>query len=109
MFGFGANSFSLSQEDFIKKAQEGAHIIDVRSPQEYQEGSLKRSKNIPLNMLGAHLNEFKKYADKGETVLLYCLSGSRSAFAQKFLAKNNLAAQVYDLKGGIARWNGPMK
>lgn len=109
MFGFGSNSFSITQEDFLKKASEGAHIIDVRSPQEFAQGNIKKSKNIPLNMLGAHLNEFKKFADKKEVVLLYCLSGSRSAMAHKFLSKNNLGEQVFDLKGGIAKWDGPLK
>lgn len=109
MFGFGSNSFSIGQEDFLKKAAEGEHIIDVRSPQEFAENKLKMAKNIPLNMLGAHLDEFKKYADKKEVVLLYCLSGSRSAMAHRFLAKNNLAEQVFDLKGGIHSWTGPLK
>ena len=108
MFGFGSNPFSITQEEFLERARKGAHIIDVRSPQEFQEGHIKKAKNIPVNMLGAHLNELKKYADKKEDVLLYCLTGSRSAFAYKFLNKNGLAEQMYDLKGGIVRWNGPL-
>lgn len=109
MFGFGSNSFSLDQEDFLKKAAEGARIIDVRSPQEFNQGHLPKAVNIPVNMIGARLADFKKHAEKKETVLLYCLSGSRSAMAYKFLAKNNLADQMYDLKGGVSRWNGPLK
>ncbi len=108
MFGFGSNPFSITQEEFLEKAAKGAHIIDVRSPQEFAEGHIKKAKNIPLNMLGVHLNELQKYAEKKETVLLYCLSGSRSAFAYKFLNKNGLTDQMYDLKGGIARWNGSL-
>ncbi len=107
MFGFG-NTYSIEQEEFLKKAAEGAHIIDVRSPQEFREGHIKKAKNIPVNMLGVHLNELKKYADKKEVVLLYCLTGSRSAFAYRFLNKNNLADQMFDLKGGIVRWKGQL-
>ena len=109
MFGFGSNSFSINQEDFLKIAAGGAHIIDVRSPEEFAQGNLKKSKNIPLNMMGTHLNEFKKYAENKQVVLLICLSGSRSAMAHKFLTKNNLADQVFDLSGGISRWKGPLK
>lgn len=61
-----------------------------------------------MNMLGVHLNDLKKYAEKKEVVLLYCLTGSRSAFAYRFLNKNGLAEQMYDLKGGIARWSGSL-
>lgn len=107
MFGF-SNSFSIDQEEFQKKAAQGAHIIDVRSPQEFNEGHIKNSVNIPMNMLGVHLNDLKKYAEKKEVVLLYCLTGSRSAFAYRFLNKNGLAEQMYDLKGGTARWSGSL-
>lgn len=108
MFGFGSHPFSLTQEEFLEKAGHGAHIIDVRSPQEFSQSHIKKARNIPVNLLGSHLNELKKYADKQEVVLLYCLSGSRSAVAHKFLAKNGLAENVFDLKGGLHGWKGSL-
>ena len=108
MFGFGSNSFSITQEEFLEKAGKGAHVIDVLTPQEFQQGHIKKAKNIPVNMLGSHLNELKKHADKNEVVLLYCLSGSRSAMAHRFLKQNGLAENMFDLKGGIHRWSGSL-
>lgn len=108
MFGFD-NKFSIGQEEFLEKAAQGAHVIDVRSPQEFQGGHIKNAENIPVNMLPGELQKFKGYAEKGEPVLLYCLSGSRSAMAYKFLHKSGLADQVFDLKGGISRWQGALK
>ena len=37
--------------DFKALINEGAVIIDVRSPQEFQSGHVRKSKNIPLNEL----------------------------------------------------------
>ena len=108
MFGFGNNPFSITQEELLEKAAQGAPVIDVRSPQEFLSGHIKQARNIPVNLLGGHLNEIKKLAEANETVLLYCLSGSRSAMAHKFLSKNGLADKVYDLQGGIGSWNGSL-
>ena len=55
MFGFG-KSFSLTAEEFESKAAAGAHIIDVRTPQEFKQGHIKGASNILWP--GAHaLNE----------------------------------------------------
>lgn len=109
MFGRNSRNFAIGQSEFVEKAREGAHIIDVRSPQEFKEGSMKNARNIPVNQLAVHLDEFKKYADKNETVLLYCLSGARSKMACRFLDKQGLADGIFDLQGGIAQWSGPLK
>lgn len=108
MFGRNKKEFSIGQSDFVEKARKGAHLIDVRSPQEFKEGSMKNAQNIPVNQLAAHLEEFKKYRDKDETVLLFCLSGARSKMAWRFLDKQGLADGTFDLQGGIAQWKGSL-
>ena len=45
---FGINSETI---DFKALIKEGAIVIDVRSPQEFQSGHVRKSKNIPLNEL----------------------------------------------------------
>ena len=53
----GVGNKSESIQEFIEK---GAIIIDVRSPGEFSGGHIKGSKNIPLNEIGAKINEIKK-------------------------------------------------
>ena len=48
------------QVNFAKLLNEGAQIIDVRSPGEYQTGHIKGSINIPVDQLQQHLLKLKK-------------------------------------------------
>ena len=62
----------------------GAIIIDVRTPGEYAGGHLKRSKNMPLDSLKGNLSKI----DKSKTVITCCASGMRSAAARSVLKAN---------------------
>ena len=48
--------------------EDGAVVIDVRSPQEFQSGHAKGSKNIPLQNLNGKVNQLK-----GKEVIIVCL------------------------------------
>jgi rhodanese-related sulfurtransferase len=61
-------------------------IVDVRTPQEFSEGSLKGAVNIPLSEIGGKLNEFK---DKKE-IFVFCRSGGRSSAATELLKENGI-------------------
>ena len=64
--------------EYIKN---GALIIDVRSPLEFEKGSAKGSINIPLNELNAKSTSL----DKDRVILLCCASGARSGMAKSIL------------------------
>jgi rhodanese-related sulfurtransferase len=91
-FGIG------SKADFAELVRQGAIIIDVRTKDEFVGGHLKRSINIPLNMLSNNLSKFK---DKDKPIITCCASGMRSGSAKSIL-KSNGYTQVYN--GGS--WNG---
>jgi rhodanese-related sulfurtransferase len=83
------------------KAEPEAQLVDVRTPQEYNEVHLPRAQN-----LNYYSEDFKKSAellDKTKPVYVYCRSGARSAKVATLLRKSGFA-QVYDLKGGILAW-----
>lgn len=77
---------------------EGALLLDVRSPAEFQRGHLTLAANIPADELRARI------ADVGTTqrpVVVYCETGARSAQASAVLT--GAGYQVRDL-GPMASW-----
>ena len=83
-----------------EKVNKGAILLDVRSPQEYEEGHLDGAILIPDYECKSRINEIEKY--KNSTVIVYCRSGSRSRKVYKFLKENNFK-DVYNLYGGLER------
>lgn len=70
--------------DFAQLVREGAKIIDVRSPGEYQSGHIAGSINIPLNELPGKLRQL----DKTMPIITCCASGMRSGSAKSLLIAN---------------------
>ncbi len=71
--------------DLIKSPD--THLIDVRTPAEYNEVSVGGSRNIPLDEVPDRLEEFK--AMKGQ-IVLFCRSGNRSQQAMLWLKQQGL-------------------
>ena len=67
----------LKQPDINKgvadfRNTEGAILVDVRTPQEYREGHIPGSKNVPLQQL----DKISSVADnKDAPMFVYCHSG----------------------------------
>lgn len=76
-------------------------LIDIREPYEYQAGTLKTAKNVPMNELMANPD---KYMKKDKTYYLFCLSGSRSQFACRKLSIAGF--DVINMLGGMAVYCG---
>lgn len=64
---------------------DGALVIDVRSPKEYAEGHLEAAPNIPHTDTAALIKAIGE--NKSRPVVLYCRSGHRSGVAQEALAE----------------------
>lgn len=65
----------------LERIEQGATIIDVRSPAEFASGSYPKARNIPVDQLAARLDKIPK--DK--PVVTFCASGARSAQAVRIL------------------------
>lgn len=65
---------SLEAREMLRK-KEIKHIIDVRTPMEYNYGHYKKSKNIPITDLNK--NNIK-HINKLDTILIYCNTGQRA-------------------------------
>lgn len=64
------------------KIASGAAVIDVRTPDEFEDGHYEGAKNIPVNAIEKRIAEV---GPKDKPVIVYCASGSRSAMAQAIL------------------------
>jgi phage shock protein E len=74
---------NLNCDDIRATLQNGATLLDVRSADEFNNGSLPNAKNIPLAILPVLAHE---HLDKDEPVLIYCRSGGRAMMAEKILS-----------------------
>lgn len=77
---FALNSCSAQQKQDNKKV----FYVDVRTPQEYAEGTAPGAVNIPLNEIQQRINEFKGK----EQIVVFCRSGNRSTQAEAILKQN---------------------
>lgn len=89
MINFFKNLFG-KRVDFKDLFLKGAQIIDVRTPAEFSRGSIRGSKNIPLQNLQRDL----KKISKDKPVITCCASGMRSASAKQILMKQGF--EVYN-------------
>jgi rhodanese-related sulfurtransferase len=78
-------------------AEEGAFLLDVRSTEEFGSGHVEGATNIPIQELDSRLAE----VPEDKPVVVYCLSGGRSAMAARELTA--AGRDVYDL-GPMSAW-----
>lgn len=94
----------VNPKEFSEKltATPEAQLIDVRTPEEFQAGSIANALNIDWN--GSDFVNQLASLDKNAPVFVYCLSGGRSAEASQALLDNGFL-EVYELDGGFMAWN----
>lgn len=102
--------FDLFKQPDIKKgiedytADAGAVLLDVRTPEEYRQGHIPESKNVPLQQL----DRIASVADnKSAQLYVYCYSGSRSRQAVSILQRMGYT-NVKNI-GGIAAYSGKLE
>jgi NADPH-dependent 2,4-dienoyl-CoA reductase/sulfur reductase-like enzyme/peroxiredoxin family protein/rhodanese-related sulfurtransferase/TusA-related sulfurtransferase len=70
-------------------------LIDVRTPEEFQLGSIERAINISVDELRERLDE----VPTGQKIVVFCGTGHRSYFASRILVQNGFT-DVFNLSGG---------
>ena len=92
----------ITPQDLINLTnQDAAQLIDLRSSNEFDDGHITGSINIPYTDLEDRIHEIKKQEDK--SLVLICDTGSQSANAGEVLNKSGLEKTVI-LSGGIGAW-----
>lgn len=92
MSGFFSRLFGIGDKaDFNALLENGAILLDVRTKEEYRQGSASGSINIPLDSLSSKMSKLKK--DK--PLIAVCASGMRSRSAVSILKAGGFR-EVYD-------------
>jgi len=76
-------------------------VLDVREPDEYEQGAVPDALHIPRGMLETSIEG--RVPDKSATVVVYCAGGVRSAFAAQTLQQLGYT-DVRSVIGGFNRW-----
>lgn len=98
-------SGQVSAKDARTHLKNGALVVDVRSPGEFNAGHLSQAINIPLDEIETLLP--KRVKDKRQILLLHCASGMRSSAAKGKLQGLGYA-NVFNL-GSYGRAEGILK
>lgn len=92
---------TISPEDAKEMMEDSSiTILDVREPMEFSSGHIPNARNLPVGSVRRQATS--ELPDQNATILVYCLSGMRSATACAILAELGYT-NVYDF-GGIASW-----
>jgi len=87
------------QELSLKLQNKSVLLIDVREPEEFQQGFIEGSALVPLSLFDP-----KEFISLNKPCIFYCRSGARSAHACQEVLNLNPQAQVFNLEGGILAW-----
>tara|TARA_B100000029_G_scaffold194664_1_gene192701 strand:+ start:285 stop:575 length:291 start_codon:yes stop_codon:yes gene_type:complete len=90
-------------KDQLKETMDEYVILDVREPDEFQNGAIDNSQNMPLGLLIRNVKKAQIENLKEEKICVYCASGYRGNIAADELSKAGFSA--VNLDGGYASWN----
>ena len=96
---FSEPTIDAGFEDYHKT--QGAILLDVRTPEEFADGHIPGSRNLPLSEL-ARIKE--KIFEKDTPIFVYCHSGSRSQQAAAALKQMGYC-NIKNI-GGIIHYHG---
>ena len=97
---------SAKPADIVAEQAAGsAHVIDVRSPQEWAGGHIAGALHIPVDDIQKRLHEV---ARDGRKTFVICAGGGRSQAAATFLANRGFL-NIHNVEGGMNTWKGPVE
>ncbi len=104
-------SFAQAKEHFLIPEKVNSEIdqvkfIDVRTPEEYKEGSIPKAININIKAeyFKDNIDNFKR----DEPIVIFCQSGTRSAQAYAVFKELGFT-NVREIEGGYEAWQAVQK
>lgn len=95
----GNYPLEITVAEAAMKRDQGAYILDVREPDEWQEAHIPDSTLIPLGDLPNRINE----VPKDQEVVVVCRSGNRSQSGRDILLNAGYKT-VTSMDGGLNEW-----
>ncbi|WP_410766490.1 rhodanese-like domain-containing protein [Haloferax sp. DFSO60] len=82
-------------------------VVDVSSPDEFADGHIPESLNVPLDDLVTHLGRLSGAAH----IVTVCPRGEASIQAARLLEayEGTNAARIESMEGGLEVWDGPLE
>ncbi|MDF1628774.1 MAG: rhodanese-like domain-containing protein [Alcanivoracaceae bacterium] len=81
--------------------REDARVVDLRDADEFRQGHVAGSINIPMSQFAERIAELDKFKDK--PVILVCKMGTSASLAGRQLSARGFAS-VVRMQGGIQGW-----
>lgn len=107
MFGSGVPEVTVQEAAELQGEGDGALLVDVREPNEFEQGRAEGAVLLPLGQLNTRFDELPR----DRKLLMVCRTGGRSTNATQFLASQGFENAV-NVSGGMVAWhnaNLPMK
>ena len=98
-----ANIREISLEDAHTHLGTPSLVVDVREPEEFQQGHLPSAINIPRGMLEFRMSQEPTLMARDREIVIYCKTSGRSALAAESLAKLGFTG-VQSIAGGFDAW-----
>jgi molybdenum cofactor guanylyltransferase len=90
----------IDVDQLAERLGAGARVVDVREPDEYEDGHVPGAVLVPLRTVPEHLDAF---GGNGPTYVI-CRTGGRSMRACEFVAAQGLDVEVVNVAGGTMAW-----
>ncbi len=91
----------ITVEEAKQMMKDGAQVIDVREPHEYQSGHVPGAAHIPVSTVFSRREELPKDGK----IIFVCAVGQRSALGCEMAAAARFSADVlHNLEGGTEAW-----
>lgn len=100
----GGGTRDVDSEGAQRAIDNGAQVIDVRTPGEFQLAHIPGAINVPLDELEGRAGAW----DKDATYVIYCQTGARSATAVGILGRLGFDNIVH-LTQGLSVWTGDLE
>ena len=76
-------------------------IVDVRTEEEFAQGHVPGSDQIPFERIAEKADQYREYSK----VYIYCRRGARAQKAYEILKEQGLDNLICVADGGMDRWN----
>jgi phage shock protein E len=98
---FSSNVSNISQQELLEANSNNVVIVDVRTPEEFQQGHVPNAINVPLSNIIDNPNILA--SSKEGPIVLYCRSGYRAGKAAEALQKYGYS-NLRHLEGDMQGW-----